>query len=129
MSEIWAAEENIPPEVLRNRIRFEEAFHVMTQFGYGAEWPSQFSTNEETYSILVSECEKATCVWWQHPENNCPDMLSWDDPEPCNTVEECTGGCLEANCNCVEWYHQVICIPNYKTKMKLLQRKYNFSIY
>merc|ERR1711893_491309 len=76
MSEIWAAEENIAPEVLRNRIRFEEAFHVMTQFGYGAEWPSQFSTDEETYSTLVSECDKATCVWWQHPENNCPDMLS-----------------------------------------------------
>ena len=81
---------------------------MMTQYGYGLQWPLQFSTDGTTKSTLVKECEKATCVWWQHFENNCPDMLATKGTQKkCTSVKECTGTCKEANCNCVEWFHQV----------------------
>ena len=58
---------------------------------------------------MTKECRKAKCVWWQHPENNCPDQLA--DPnyeqEYCTNKDTCTGDCSSTNCDCVEWYHQV----------------------
>ena len=107
-------------------VRVEEIHHMLTSKGYGMEWPSQFSVDGDIHSTLISECEKATCVWWQHPENNCPDMLAEDesDRQPCDTVEECTGGCLEPNCNCVEWFQQVFdqCYPPNQRTCCIIER-------
>merc|ERR1711944_195496 len=76
----------------------------MTQHGYANEWPDQFGLEN---SILLDECNKARCNWYQHPSNNCPDNLSKDQPNTCDNIEDCTGTCLEVQCRCVEWYYQV----------------------
>ena len=84
---------------------------MFTQWGYGLEWPNQFGTsgNDWTSSTLKKECKKAKCVWWQHPENNCPDKLATQsNPIACTNKDQCQGTCAEPNCDCVEWYHQVI---------------------
>ena len=84
---------------------------MFTQWGYGLEWPNQFGTsgNDWTSSTLKKECKKAKCEWWQHPENNCPDKLATQsNPIACTNKDQCQGTCAEPNCDCVEWYHQVI---------------------
>ena len=62
-----------------------------------------------TQSTLVKECRKAKCVWWQHPENNCPDQLAGvtANQKKCTAKDSCSGTCTSTNCDCVEWYHQV----------------------
>ena len=96
----------------QDRIRVEEVFHMFTQWGYGLEWPKQFGTAKGTdwnESTLTKECRKAKCVWWQHPENNCPDQLASSDYKQakCTNKDKCVGQCAETSCDCVEWYHQV----------------------
>ena len=107
----WHSSQWSDPESQKNRVRFEEVFHMMTQYGYGLQWPSQFSLDGSTNSTLLKECYKATCVWWQHPENNCPDKTATDSTaKACTAKWNCTGTCSQASCNCVEWFHQVISI-------------------
>ena len=63
-------------------------------------------------SLLVKECNKATCNWYQHPQNNCPDNPAQDSAlaQACDTVEACTKtwGCENYNCNCNEWFNKVL---------------------
>merc|ERR1712029_880966 len=107
----WHSSQWSDPESQKNRVRFEEVFHMMTQYGYGLQWPSQFSLDGSTNSTLLKECQKVTCNWWQHPENNCPDKTATSSTaKACTVVEKCAGTCKEASCNCVEWFHQVVVI-------------------
>lgn len=96
----------------KDGIRIEEVFHMFTQWAYGSQWPNLFATGNSnwTQSTLVKECRKAKCVWWQHPENNCPDQLAGvtANQKKCTAKDSCSGTCTSTNCDCVEWYHQVI---------------------
>ena len=109
---------------------------MFTQWAYGSQWPNLFATGRKwqkncfeigvktfcfyhlhlnignsnwTQSTLVKECRKAKCVWWQHPENNCPDQLAGvtANQKKCTAKDSCSGTCTSTNCDCVEWYHQV----------------------
>ena len=107
-----ALNDKITQKEYTDRIRIEEVFHMFTQWGYGLEWPKQFGTtgNNWNASTLTKECRKAKCVWWQHPENNCPDKMSTvkKNQKSCKSKDLCTGTCAGTNCDCVEWYQQVI---------------------
>ena len=106
----WANDAGITATELTNRIRVEEVLHMFTQWGYGLEWPNQFDTqnNDWNRSTLTQECRKAKCVWWQHPENNCPDKMGEVSTDHCPSNKDlCPGGCADTNCDCVEWYQQV----------------------
>ena len=76
--------------------------------GYGKVWPEIFGLDNPD-SALNKECMKATCVWYQHPQNACPDNPTSEDPTVCSTVEECSQnwGCINYACNCNEWFYQV----------------------
>jgi len=77
----------------KNRVRAEEAHHAIMQIGYQKAYVNQFDMDSN--STVVKECKKATCDWWQHPQNKC-------------LKKKANGGkCKENNCNCVEWFHQV----------------------
>ena len=115
------------PAAQKNRIRFEEVFHMMTQYGYGLQWPSQFSLDGSTNSTLLKECQKVTCNWWQHPENNCPDKTATSSTaKACTVVEKCYGTCKEASCNCVEWFHQVC---NFNLDWSILSQMAQIELY
>ena len=106
-----ALNDKITQKEYTDRIRIEEVFHMFTQWGYGLEWPKQFGTtgNNWNASTLTKECRKAKCVWWQHPENNCPDKKAISSkPIACTNKDLCKGTCARTDCDCVEWYHQVI---------------------
>jgi hypothetical protein len=96
----------------KDGIRIEEVFHMFTQYAYGLQWPKLFGTGNKDWkqSTLVKECRKAKCVWWQHPENNCPDQLAQEKKKQkkCTAKDDCSGTCATTNCDCVEWYQQVI---------------------
>ena len=48
-------------------------------------------------SILGRETLRARCVFWQHPENDCP-----------GSPAEFGGDCSDPNCDAVEFFQQVI---------------------
>ena len=93
--------------------------------GYAKAYPSAFGLSSQ--STLLKECKKATCDWWTHPENKClkkkpllknvrncmKSFASYPgEVYPDNGGSKCTASqneetCKEANCNCIEWYHQV----------------------
>jgi hypothetical protein len=90
------------PEQAR-KIITEEAFHMITQYGYSQAYPAQMGMNDFTSSIVCREMAAAECVYWMHPENICPNPGSHSQPP-------LVGTCNDAGCDCVEWYHQVILI-------------------
>merc|ERR1712018_707435 len=94
-------------EEFKNAIRIEEIHHLMTKEGYVKVWPEIFGLDNPD-SALNKECMKATCVWYQHPQNACPDNPTSEDPTVCSTVEECSQnwGCINYACNCNEWFYQ-----------------------
>ena len=89
-------------EVAR-KIITEEAFHMITQFGYSQAYPAQMGMDDFTSSIACREMAAAECVYWMHPENTCPNPGSHSQPP-------LIGTCNDAGCDCVEWYHQVVLI-------------------
>ena len=89
-------------EVAR-KIITEEAFHMITQFGYSQAYPAQMGMDDFTSSIACREMAAAECVYWMHPENTCPNPGSHSQPP-------LVGTCNDAGCDCVEWFHQVILI-------------------
>ena len=109
-------------------IRVEEIHHAITQIGYGKAYPKIFATDNgwTGTSTLVTECKKARCDWWQHPENSCTSkkptlprlncMQTWASQPgrqyPGNGGSACTSSeakstCDYPSCDCIEWYHQV----------------------
>jgi hypothetical protein len=79
----------------------EEVFHMVTQFGYSVAFPQSFGFDDFTSSVAARECAAASCVWWSHPENSCPQGLGVHVPPPLD------GTCNDPGCDCVEWFHQV----------------------
>ena len=109
-------------------IRVEEIHHAITQIGYGKAYPKIFATDNgwTGTSTLVTECKKARCDWWQHPENSCTSKkpilprLSCMKTHasqpgtlyPGNGGSKCTTAqakatCDYSSCDCIEWFHQV----------------------
>ena len=74
----------------------EEIVHFLTQFGYSAVYPAQFGVDDWT-SVIARETQRAQCVFWQHPENDCP-----------GSPAESRGDCSDPNCDVVEFYQQVL---------------------
>ena len=79
----------------------EEVFHMVTEFGYSVAFPQSFGFDDFTSSVAARECAAASCVWWSHPENSCPQGLGVHVPPPLD------GTCNDPGCDCVEWFHQV----------------------
>ena len=91
-------------------LKLEWKYFVFTNFIFILYINQIFAGNSNwTQSTLVKECRKAKCVWWQHPENNCPDQLAGvtANQKKCTAKDSCSGTCTSTNCDCVEWYHQV----------------------
>ncbi|MDE0916475.1 MAG: hypothetical protein OSB57_14980 [Planctomycetota bacterium] len=74
----------------------EEIVHFLTQFGYSAVYPAEFGVDDWT-SVIARETQRAQCVFWQHPENDCP-----------GSPAEYRGDCSDPNCDVVEFYQQVL---------------------
>ena len=74
----------------------EEIIHFMTQFGYSPAYPEIFGV-ESWNSLIAKETKRASCDWWQHPENDCP-----------NNPRSYGDGCSHPNCDVTEFYHQVL---------------------
>ncbi|QDZ22084.1 hypothetical protein HOP50_06g46250 [Chloropicon primus] len=81
----------------------EEAFHMLTVHGYGWAYPEMFGSRDFISSVMCREMAKQSCVTWMHPENKCPDGF----PAETATPPPLTGSCADADCDCVEWYHQI----------------------
>jgi len=80
----------------------EEAFHMVTM-AYSEVYPEQFGMDDFTTSVACREMAAAQCVTWHHPENQCPNEDTW-------AASPLIGGCNEANCDCTEWFHQVVLV-------------------
>lgn len=74
----------------------EEVIHFFHQFGYSVVYPDQFGLEDWT-SVVALECKAAECIWWQHPENDCP-----------GSPAEIEGDCSFPSCNVAEFYQQVV---------------------
>ena len=81
----------------------EEIFHMVTQSGYSVAHPAELGMDDFVSSIACREMAAASCVHWMHPENSCPTPGTHSQPP-------LVGTCAEANCDCTEWYHQVVLI-------------------
>jgi hypothetical protein len=46
---------------------------------------------------MEKETNRASCDWWQHPENDCPGSPGYP-----------YGNCSEPSCDVTEFYHQVV---------------------
>tara|TARA_Y100000590_G_scaffold331875_1_gene377148 strand:+ start:5680 stop:6564 length:885 start_codon:yes stop_codon:yes gene_type:complete len=77
-------------------VMVEEITHFLTQFGYSPRYPEKFGVDDWS-SVIAKETRNAQCVWWQHPENECP-----------NSPAQINGDCSQPNCDVVEFYHQVL---------------------
>tara|TARA_Y100001970_G_scaffold269788_1_gene362836 strand:+ start:3952 stop:4842 length:891 start_codon:yes stop_codon:yes gene_type:complete len=92
----WMGTSNAEPDEHAKAVMVEEITHFLTQFGYGPRYPEKFGV-EDWSSTIAQETAQAQCVWWQHPENSCPESPP--------TVQ---GDCSDSNCDVVEFYHQVL---------------------
>ena len=90
------------------RVITEEVFHMVTQIGYSRAHPAALGMTDFTSSIACREMAAAECVYWHHPENECPNPGTHTPPP----LEPATGtdGCNDAGCDCVEWIHQTVFI-------------------
>ena len=94
----WMETTHLPtPDSHARAVMVEEVTHFITQFGWGPTYPAQFGV-EDWSSVIARETQRAACEWWQHPENDCPGS-----PAPIPDAE-----CEDANCDVVEFYHQVL---------------------
>jgi len=92
----WMETKATGPDTHAKAVIVEEITHFLTQFGYGLAYPVQFGVNDWT-SIIAQETKRAACVWWQHPENNCPGS-------PATSEGDCSG----PSCDVTEFYQQVL---------------------
>ena len=101
-AQTWKASASEGAEEVK-QIMVEEVFHMIHQWGSAQAYPLALGVDDFTTSIVCREMAKVVCCdpGWQHPENTCPDEcgLSVDLPLP--------GTCNSADCDCVEFYHQV----------------------
>jgi hypothetical protein len=94
----WKADPDDPYTEAR-KILMEEVFHMVTVAGYARAHPAQFGMDDFTSSIACREMAAAECVSWHHEENTCPQL-------GVHAAPPLSGTCEEANCDCVEWFHQ-----------------------
>ena len=92
----WMGPTTLEPNSHSIAVMVEEITHFLTQFGYSPRYPEKFGVENWT-SIISQEANRAQCIWWQHPENNCP-----------NSPAQSNGDCSGSNCDVVEFYHQVL---------------------
>ncbi|HIG85523.1 MAG TPA: hypothetical protein EYQ25_00615 [Planctomycetes bacterium] len=92
----WMIGDEEPDQDRIKAVVVEEIVHFLTQFGYSDVYPSEFGVEDWT-SVLACETQRAQCVFWQHPENDCPDSPA-----------EIPGDCSEPNCDITEFYQQVL---------------------
>jgi len=84
------------PDAHATAVMVEEIVHFLTQFGYSPAYPEVFGV-EDWDSVIARETKRASCDWWQHPENACP-----------NRPAESGGDCSGSNCDVTEFFHQVL---------------------
>ncbi len=89
------------PNSQQRAMLFEEVTHLFSDQGLAYAFPAQFLVDTYDSSILSRETQKANCVFWHHPENDCPDR-------PADTP----GDCSDASCNSTEFLHGVIAVLN-----------------
>ena len=90
-------------------IAVEEIFHFYTEKGLGKAFPAQFGS-ENFSSVICTQMAELECVqpgWW-HPENTCPAPNPRSAGNPASPPLQ--GTCAEANCDCVEFFHQAALI-------------------
>ena len=92
----WMGATALEPNSHSIAVMVEEITHFLTQFGYSPRYPQKFGVENWT-SIIAQEANSSQCIWWQHPENNCP-----------NSPAQLNGDCSGSNCDVVEFYHQVL---------------------
>ena len=92
----WMGPTTLEPNTHSIAVMVEEITHFLTQFGYSPRYPQKFGVENWT-SIIAQEANRSQCIWWQHPENNCP-----------NSPAQSNGDCSDSNCDVVEFYHQVL---------------------
>ena len=76
---------------------------MITTFVYACEYPDLFGHDDFVSSVLVRECSAQMCVNWLHPENECPKIGIHTNPP-------LKGTCNSPDCDCVEWFHQVVLV-------------------
>lgn len=84
------------PDARGRAVTVEEVHHFITQFGLSRLHPEIFGVEDWT-SIIARETARAKCVFWQHPENDCPGRPA-----------ESPGDCSDPNCDVVEFFHQAV---------------------
>jgi len=92
----WMGIHESNPDNQAIAVMVEEITHFLTQFGYSLQYPDKFGVEDWT-SVIAQETLNAQCIWWQHPENSCP-----------NSPAVIGGDCSHPNCDVVEFYHQVL---------------------
>ena len=96
----WNAAKYGESAVKVRKIITEEVFHMITEHGYSKAYPEALGMTDFT-SIACREMAAAECVHWQHVENVCPSPGTHTQPP-------LKGTCNTADCDCVEWYQQVV---------------------
>lgn len=103
----------------------EEIYHSLTQGGYCRKYPKELGVEGWTSILAKAVLEAEGCrdkgnegVWYSHPENNCSKMPHKGSFEKCAAdraqekgcfVNDNAGdGCLDANCDIVEFLHKVM---------------------
>lgn len=89
------------PNNQQRAMLFEEATHLFSARGLAYAFPTQFSLDTYDSSILSRETQKANCVFWHHPENDCPDRPG-----------AVPGDCSDTFCNATEFLHGVMTVLN-----------------
>ena len=98
----------------------EEIFHMITQWGWGLAFPEDVGTNDFSSSVACREMQRVACSnpGWMHPENKCPGATgspgdysfppghTYREPGSAGLRFPLVGGCSEADCDCVEFFHQ-----------------------
>jgi hypothetical protein len=92
----WTGSTKGKPDERSKAVIVEEVVHFVNQFGWSTAHPEALGV-EGWDSIIARETERAQCVWWQHPENDCPDRPA-----------ESPGDCSGPSCDVVEFYQQVL---------------------
>jgi hypothetical protein len=92
----WMIGDEEPDDARVKAVIVEEIVHFLTQFGYSTVYPAEFGVEDWT-SVIARETQRAQCVFWQHPENDCPESPA-----------ESRGDCSDPNCDVVEFYQQVL---------------------
>ncbi|MCP3859274.1 MAG: hypothetical protein GY704_06450 [Phycisphaeraceae bacterium] len=84
------------PDRRGRAVTVEEIHHFITQFGLSRLHPAVFGVDDWT-SVIARETARAKCVFWQHPENDCPGRPA-----------ESPGDCSDPNCDVVEFFQQAV---------------------